>query len=48
MTAMSAATSGHDEGQVHGMSIFFDKAKCDSCHEGANFTLNMYCQLAWA
>jgi len=28
--------------QVRGMSIFFDKAKCDKCHEGANFTLNAY------
>ena len=24
--------------QVRGMSVFFDKAKCDRCHEGANFT----------
>jgi len=31
--------------QVRGMSIFFDKAKCDRCHEGANFTLNMYANL---
>jgi cytochrome c peroxidase len=28
--------------QVRGMSIFFDKAKCDKCHEGSNFTLNAY------
>lgn len=28
--------------QVHGMSVFFDKAKCDRCHENANFTLNAY------
>jgi cytochrome c peroxidase len=27
------------------MSIFFDKAKCDRCHEGANFTLNAYANL---
>jgi cytochrome c peroxidase len=31
--------------QVRGMSVFFDKAKCDRCHEGANFTLNMYANL---
>lgn len=31
--------------QVHGMSVFFDKAKCDRCHEGANFTLNAYANL---
>jgi len=31
--------------QVHGMSVFIDKAKCDQCHEGANFTLNAYANL---
>jgi len=31
--------------QVHGMSVFFEKAKCDKCHEGANFTLNAYSNL---
>jgi cytochrome c peroxidase len=31
--------------QVRGMRIFFDKAKCDSCHEGVNFTLNAYANL---
>jgi cytochrome c peroxidase len=31
--------------QVRGMAVFFDKAKCDTCHEGANFTLNMYANL---
>jgi cytochrome c peroxidase len=31
--------------QVRGMSIFIDKAKCDQCHEGANFTLNAYANL---
>jgi cytochrome c peroxidase len=36
--AMSAA-------QVRGMSVFFDKAKCDACHEGVNFTLNAYSNL---
>jgi cytochrome c peroxidase len=25
--------------------VFFDKAKCDSCHEGVNFTLNAYANL---
>ena len=28
--------------QIHGMSVFFDKAKCDQCHEGINFTSNSY------
>ena len=28
--------------QVRGMTVFFDKAKCDRCHEGSNFTLNAY------
>jgi len=31
--------------QIHGMSVFFDKAKCDACHEGVNFTSNMYANL---
>ncbi len=31
--------------QVRGMSVFVDKAKCDQCHEGANFTLNAYSNL---
>jgi cytochrome c peroxidase len=31
--------------QVRGMSVFFDKAKCDKCHEGANFTLNAFANL---
>ena len=25
--------------------MFFDKAKCDKCHEGANFTLNAYANI---
>jgi cytochrome c peroxidase len=28
--------------QVRGMSIYFDKARCDQCHEGVNFTSNMF------
>jgi cytochrome c peroxidase len=28
--------------QVRGMDVFVNKAKCDQCHEGANFTLNAY------
>ncbi len=28
--------------QVRGMDIYFNKAKCDQCHEGINFTLNSY------
>jgi cytochrome c peroxidase len=31
--------------QVRGMRVFFDKAECDSCHEGVNFTLNAYANL---
>jgi cytochrome c peroxidase len=31
--------------QVRGMAVFFDKAQCDRCHEGANFTLNAYANL---
>jgi len=31
--------------QVRGMNVFFDKAKCDKCHEGSNFTLNAYANL---
>jgi cytochrome c peroxidase len=31
--------------QVRGVSVFFDKAKCDRCHENANFTLNAYANL---
>jgi cytochrome c peroxidase len=31
--------------QVRGMAVFFDKAKCDKCHEGANFTLNAYANI---
>jgi cytochrome c peroxidase len=31
--------------QVRGMIVFFDKAKCDRCHEGSNFTLNAYSNL---
>jgi cytochrome c peroxidase len=29
-------------GQVRGMSVFFDKASCDRCHLGSNFTSNAY------
>jgi len=28
--------------QVRGMSVYFDKAKCDQCHEGINLTTNAY------
>jgi cytochrome c peroxidase len=28
--------------QVRGMKIFFNKTKCDKCHEGLNFTSNSY------
>jgi cytochrome c peroxidase len=37
--------SAMTEEQVRGMAVFFDKAKCDRCHEGANFTLNAYANL---
>ena len=28
--------------QIRGMKIFFNKTKCDKCHEGLNFTTNSY------
>ena len=28
--------------QVRGMDVFINKAKCDTCHEGINFTVNAY------
>jgi cytochrome c peroxidase len=28
--------------QVRGMGVYFDKAKCDQCHEGVNLTLNSF------
>jgi cytochrome c peroxidase len=28
--------------QVRGMDVYFNKAKCDKCHEGINFTSNSY------
>jgi cytochrome c peroxidase len=28
--------------QIRGMDVFFNKAKCDQCHEGINFTTNSY------
>jgi cytochrome c peroxidase len=31
--------------QIHGMNIFVNKAKCDQCHEGINFTSNSYANL---
>src|SRR5262249_47418477 len=31
--------------QIRGMQVFFNKAKCDSCHEGVNFTLNMFANI---
>lgn len=31
--------------QLRGMDVFFEKAKCDQCHEGINFTSNMYANL---
>jgi cytochrome c peroxidase len=31
--------------QIRGMGIYFDKAKCDQCHEGINFTSNMFANL---
>jgi len=29
-------------GQVRGMDVYFNKAKCDQCHEGINLTTNAY------
>lgn len=31
--------------QIRGMKVYLDKAKCDQCHEGINFTSNMYANL---
>ncbi|HXI39390.1 MAG TPA: cytochrome c peroxidase [Bryobacteraceae bacterium] len=31
--------------QVRGHDVFLNKAKCDACHEGVNFTSNMYANL---
>jgi len=31
--------------QVRGLDVFLNKAKCDACHEGVNFTSNMYANL---
>jgi cytochrome c peroxidase len=31
--------------QVRGMDVYFNKAKCDQCHEGVNFTANAYANL---
>src|SRR5512144_122753 len=28
--------------QVRGMNVYFNRAKCDQCHEGINFTTNAY------
>jgi len=28
--------------QVRGLNVYFNKAKCDQCHEGINFTANAY------
>lgn len=30
------------ETQIRGMNVYFNKAKCDACHEGINFTANAY------
>ncbi len=37
-TAMTAS-------QIRGLDVFLNKAKCDACHEGVNFTSNMYANL---
>src|SRR5262249_12917446 len=28
--------------QIRGLDVFLNKAKCDQCHEGINFTANAY------
>jgi cytochrome c peroxidase len=28
--------------QIRGLDVYFNKAKCDQCHEGINFTTNAY------
>ncbi|MFN0168714.1 MAG: cytochrome-c peroxidase [Bryobacteraceae bacterium] len=37
--------SAMSESQVRGMRIYLDKAKCDQCHEGVNFTSNMFANI---
>ncbi|MEX2263544.1 MAG: cytochrome c peroxidase [Bryobacteraceae bacterium] len=32
-------------GQINGMKVYFDKAKCDQCHEGVNFTSNSFANI---
>ena len=34
--------SALSEEQVRGLAVFFDKASCDRCHQGSNFTSNAY------
>jgi cytochrome c peroxidase len=34
--------SAMNASQIRGMDVFFNKAKCDQCHEGASFTLNAF------
>ncbi|MBX5495427.1 MAG: cytochrome-c peroxidase [Bryobacteraceae bacterium] len=31
--------------QIRGMDVYFNKAKCDQCHEGMNFTSNMFANI---
>ena len=31
--------------QIRGLDVFLNNAKCDACHEGVNFTSNMYANL---
>lgn len=31
--------------QIRGMEVYFNKAKCDQCHEGINFTSNMFANI---
>jgi len=31
--------------QVRGMKVFYEKAQCDRCHEGSNFTLNAFANI---
>jgi cytochrome c peroxidase len=38
----SGMKSALSDEQVRGMSVFFDKASCDRCHQGSNFTSNAY------
>ena len=38
-------TAALSAAQIRGMDVYFNKAKCDQCHEGVNLTANAYANL---